>query len=194
MATIRERQPGVWEVRAFTGRDERGRPTQVSRTVKGTKRAAQRVAASFDSRPAFPAQPGDATCSTCGLRFYVTEAGAVGRYPDVPVCLNGAAVPHFGAGRFGRPIQRQPLSPSTRKVGERDFEMRALNWSDCSVEARRVWVPAQNRRSGGKPMAETDQPATNKPKGDRVGNDYREGTNANPGGQIDTGDSPRAAI
>jgi integrase len=51
VATIRERQPGVWEVRAFTGRDERGRPTQVSRTVKGTKRAAQRVAATFDSRP-----------------------------------------------------------------------------------------------------------------------------------------------
>jgi len=52
MATIRERQPGVWEVRAFTGRDEHGRPTQVSRTVKGNKRAAQRLAGSLDSRPA----------------------------------------------------------------------------------------------------------------------------------------------
>jgi hypothetical protein len=38
-------------------------------------------------------------------------------------------------------------------------------------------------------MAETDQPATNEPKGDRVGNDYREGPNPNPGGEIDTGDS-----
>ncbi len=45
MATIREKRPGVWEVRAFTGRDERGRPTQVSQTVHGTKRDAQRVAA-----------------------------------------------------------------------------------------------------------------------------------------------------
>lgn len=52
MATIRERRPGVWEVRVFTGRDESGRPVQTSRTVRGTKRDAMRLAASFDSRPA----------------------------------------------------------------------------------------------------------------------------------------------
>jgi integrase len=52
MATIRERRPGVWEVRAFTGRDERGRPTQISRTVHGSKRDAQRVAAELTLRPA----------------------------------------------------------------------------------------------------------------------------------------------
>lgn len=52
MATIRERRPGVWEVRVFTGRDESGRPVQTSRTVRGTKRDAIRVAAAFDSRPA----------------------------------------------------------------------------------------------------------------------------------------------
>jgi integrase len=51
MATIRERRPGVWEVRAFTGRDERGRPTQVSRTVRGTKKDAQRVAGEMTVRP-----------------------------------------------------------------------------------------------------------------------------------------------
>ena len=51
MATIREKRPGVWEVRAFTGRDERGRPTQVSRTVHGTKRDAQRAAAEMTLRP-----------------------------------------------------------------------------------------------------------------------------------------------
>jgi integrase len=51
VATIRERRPGVWEVRAFTGRDERGRPTQVSRTVHGTKRDAQRIAAELTLRP-----------------------------------------------------------------------------------------------------------------------------------------------
>src|SRR5579863_6478848 len=44
MATIRERQPGVFEVRAFVGRDNHGRPIQVSRTVRGTKRDARRVA------------------------------------------------------------------------------------------------------------------------------------------------------
>jgi integrase len=52
VATIRERQPGVWEVRAFTGRDETGRPTQVSRTVRGGKREAQRVAAELTTKPA----------------------------------------------------------------------------------------------------------------------------------------------
>ena len=52
MATIRERRPGVWEVRVFAGRDTSGRPVQTSRTVRGTKRDAMRLAASFDSRPA----------------------------------------------------------------------------------------------------------------------------------------------
>lgn len=51
MATIRERQPGVWEVRVFTGRNEIGQPTQISRTVRGGKRDAQRVAATLESRP-----------------------------------------------------------------------------------------------------------------------------------------------
>jgi integrase/predicted nucleotidyltransferase len=51
MATLRERKPGVWEIRVFTGRDPSGRPTQVSRTIRGTKREAQRVAAAFESRP-----------------------------------------------------------------------------------------------------------------------------------------------
>ena len=52
MATIRGRRPGVWEVRVFTGRDAAGRPVQTSRTVRGTKRDAMRLAASFDSRSA----------------------------------------------------------------------------------------------------------------------------------------------
>jgi len=40
----------VWEVRAFTGRDAQARPTQVSRTVRGTKRDANRVAAELTVR------------------------------------------------------------------------------------------------------------------------------------------------
>ena len=51
MATIRERRPGVWEVRVFTGSDSRGRPTQLSRTVHGGKREALRVAAELDVGP-----------------------------------------------------------------------------------------------------------------------------------------------
>ena len=51
MATIRERRPGVWEVRTFTGYDERGRPTQVSRTVHGTKKDAKHLAAQMTVKP-----------------------------------------------------------------------------------------------------------------------------------------------
>jgi integrase/predicted nucleotidyltransferase len=51
VATLRERKPGVWEIRVFTGRDSSGRPTQISRTVRGSKREAQRVAATLESRP-----------------------------------------------------------------------------------------------------------------------------------------------
>ncbi len=45
MATLRERSPGVWEVRVFAGRDKTGRPHQVSRTVRGSRRTAAKVAA-----------------------------------------------------------------------------------------------------------------------------------------------------
>ena len=38
-------------MRVFVGNDERGRPTQVSRTVHGTKRQAQRVAAELTVAP-----------------------------------------------------------------------------------------------------------------------------------------------
>ena len=51
MATLREKKPGVWEVRVFTGTDARGRPTQISRTVRGGKRDAQRLAASLEVGP-----------------------------------------------------------------------------------------------------------------------------------------------
>lgn len=50
MATVRQKRPGVWEIRVFSGRDQFGRPTQVSRTVRGTKRDATRVANSLDAR------------------------------------------------------------------------------------------------------------------------------------------------
>jgi len=56
MATIRERTPGVREVRVFLGRDDLGRPKQVSRTVHGTKRTAQRVAAELTVKPPPPGE------------------------------------------------------------------------------------------------------------------------------------------
>ena len=54
MATIRPRGPGVWEVRVFVGNNERGWPRQVSRTVHGTKRDAQKVAAQLTIAPPSP--------------------------------------------------------------------------------------------------------------------------------------------
>jgi integrase len=47
MATIRERSHGVFEIRVFVGRDGNGRPIQTSRTVHGSRREAERVAASL---------------------------------------------------------------------------------------------------------------------------------------------------
>ncbi len=49
MATMRERRSNVWEVRVFTGTGADGRPTQLSKTVHGGKREAQRVAAEMEA-------------------------------------------------------------------------------------------------------------------------------------------------
>ena len=51
MATLRERAPGVWQVRVFTGRNGAAKPTQVAVTVHGTKRDALREAAKLESAP-----------------------------------------------------------------------------------------------------------------------------------------------
>lgn len=42
-----ERSPGTWRLRVFTGYNAAGRPQQISRTVKGTKRQAQTQMARF---------------------------------------------------------------------------------------------------------------------------------------------------
>jgi integrase len=52
MATIRQRAKGVWEVRVFVGRDDQGKPVQMSRTVRGGKKDAERVAAQLQLTPA----------------------------------------------------------------------------------------------------------------------------------------------
>ena len=68
MATIREKRPGVWEVRVFTGADARGRPTQMSRTVRGGKRDAQKLAAQLEASVGGASRPDGSwpTCSTSG--------------------------------------------------------------------------------------------------------------------------------
>ena len=62
MATLREKRPGVWEVRVFTGTRLDGRPTQLSKTVHGGKRDAQRVAAELEVGPG-RASPGGRSVS-----------------------------------------------------------------------------------------------------------------------------------
>jgi hypothetical protein len=54
MASIRENRPGVFEVREYVGRDRSGRPRQVSRMVRGTLKAAKRVAAELSFKPSSP--------------------------------------------------------------------------------------------------------------------------------------------
>ena len=52
MATIRQRKRGVWEVRVFAGRDAQDKPVQISRTVHGGKRDAEKVANELEMKPA----------------------------------------------------------------------------------------------------------------------------------------------
>jgi len=52
MATIRQRKRGVWEVRVFAGRDGKGKPVQISRTVYGGEKDAERVANELALKPA----------------------------------------------------------------------------------------------------------------------------------------------
>ena len=49
---MRERSPGHWQLRAFAGTDDRGRPVQVSRTFTGTRREATKALARFVSETA----------------------------------------------------------------------------------------------------------------------------------------------
>jgi len=82
----------VWEIRVFTGRDEAGRPTQVSKTVRGTKREAKRAAAALESRPAPKAagrtvaevvdawrEVNDGVWSEATRRDYASRAGAIAK-------------------------------------------------------------------------------------------------------------------
>ena len=62
MATIREKRPGVFEVREYVGRDRSGRPKQVSRIVHGTLKDARRLASELTVKPSSP----EASATTLG--------------------------------------------------------------------------------------------------------------------------------
>ncbi len=69
MGTLRERCPGVWELRAYLGRDGTGRPRQVSRTFRGGKRQARKELAKLDTEVAAGRHglPDNASVTVAGL-------------------------------------------------------------------------------------------------------------------------------
>lgn len=48
---MREKRRGYWEVRVFVGYDDNGKPIQMSKTLRGTKKDANRVAAQLTLKP-----------------------------------------------------------------------------------------------------------------------------------------------
>jgi integrase len=70
---MREKRPGVWEIRLFTGRDANGRPTQISKTFHGTKREARQYVAQLEGVPV--AQAGGRTVADVLDAWQETNAG-----------------------------------------------------------------------------------------------------------------------
>lgn len=168
MATIRERQPGVWEIRVFTGRDESGRPTQISRTVRGGKREAQRVASSLESRPPSNAagrtvadvvaawsEVNSSVWSEASRRDYASRAALIEKDPIAAV-----AVARLGVGDVERWHARM------RRAGVGEFAVRSRHsvlraalsqavrweWIGANVAARaRLRQPRQAQRESMSP-------------------------------------------
>ena len=147
MATIREKRRGVWEVRVFTGRDDGGRPTQISRTLKGTKRDAQRLAASLETRPTTQAagrtladvlnawvEVSDPTWAESSRRDQGSRVRAIIADPiaTVPVARLGVA-----------DVERWHARMRTLKVGEAAIRSRhAVLRAALAQAVRWEWVPA----------------------------------------------------
>jgi integrase len=145
MATLRERRPGVWEIRVFTGRDYAGRPTQVSKTVRGTKREAKRAAAALESRPASHAagrtvaevidawrEVNEAVWSEATRRDYASRAGAIAKDP-----IAGVGLARLGVGDVERWHARM------RKAGVGEASIRSRHGvlrSALSQAVRWEWV------------------------------------------------------
>jgi hypothetical protein len=98
----------VWEVRVFVGNDDIGRPKQVSRTVRGTKRDAQRVAAELTVAPP-PAADGRTV-------VYALEAWIETHTPTwaAPTAHDQAAGGDDRGRRTGRDRGRRAARPGSR--------------------------------------------------------------------------------
>jgi integrase len=152
VATLRERRPGVWEIRVFTGRDDAGRPTQVSKTVRGTKREAKRAAAALESRPASHAagrtvaevidawrEVNEAVWSEATRRDYASRAGAIAKDP-----IAGIGLARLGVGDVERWHARM------RKTGVGEASIRSP--TACCA-------PRSRKRCAGSGSAPTSPPS-----------------------------------
>ena len=133
MATIREKRPGVFEVREYVGRDRNGRPKQVSRIVRGTLKDARRLASELTVKPSSP----EASSTTLGElprrsvdpdRHLVVRAAltlAV-RWGWVPA--NAAAGVRLGSAR--------PAGAPSMRCGRWPRSTARANRTSCSAAAR----------------------------------------------------------
>lgn len=155
MATLREKKPGVWEVRVFTGMNARGRPTQLSRTVHGTKRDAQRLAADMEVGPGRASSGGrlvsdalDAwveqslgTWAPSSARDQQSRVKAIVKDQIVRVPLARLSVADVGAGTRGYATAARP-TPPPRRPARRSGSGRALG---MGRDERRVARSSQIR-------------------------------------------------
>ena len=145
MATIRERKPGVWEIRVFSGRNEGGEPTQISRTVRGTKREAQRVAASMESKAPSKAagrtvedvlqawtEVNESVWSPASRRDYGGRVGSIQRDP----------IARIGLGRLGvADVERWHARMRRAGVGEQAVRNRhSVLRASLSQAVRWGWI------------------------------------------------------
>ena len=134
MANLREKRPGLWEVRVFTGRDAAGKPVQVSRTVRGTKKDAQRLAAQLTLRPS----PGAG-------RITVSELLAEYVKHKSPTWSLSTRANHAGRLKF---IEADPIARlAVARVGVRDVDawvlrMRRANVGDAAMQNRYAFLRA----------------------------------------------------
>ncbi len=152
MATVRERRSGVWEVRVFSGRDATGKPTQVSQTVRGTKRDAQRAAARLESGPRSTAagrtvadvltvwrETNDAVWAESSKRDYAGRAKVIADDP-----IGKIAVARLGVGdveRWHARMRRAGVGPTairSRHTALRAALGQAERWGWVSTNAARL--------------------------------------------------------
>jgi len=123
-----ERSPGTWRLRVFTGRDATGRPVQVTRTVKGTKRQAQSALAQFVAEVgagSAPLAPNTTTVAQLLDRYiedqvHTLQPGTVRGYRDkakhVKAVLGTTRVTRLSAQQLDRAYRAwlaEGLSPAT---------------------------------------------------------------------------------